>query len=70
MQLLAQIATIENKLLPLDVDESILNASPGKILDAFTLHEILKSPCEEHVYYGPGSYIIFSSNNLFFITSL
>lgn len=38
---------------PLDVDESTLCGAPGKIVDAFTLHEVLKLSSEEQVFYGP-----------------
>lgn len=41
---------------PLDVDESVLCAAPGKIVDAFTLHEILKLAPNQQVFYGPGKY--------------
>lgn len=56
VQLLAQIAINDNLISPLEVDESSSNAAPGKILDAFTMHEVLKRPAEEHVYYGQGMY--------------
>lgn len=39
---------------PEDVDESYLCGCPGKIVDAELLHEILKSPADEHVFFGMG----------------
>lgn len=39
---------------PLSVDESIYCGAPGKIVDAITLHEILKMDTCQHVFYGPG----------------
>jgi hypothetical protein len=39
---------------PEDVDESYLCGCPGKIVDAELLHEILKSPADEQVFFGMG----------------
>lgn len=39
---------------PEDVDETYLCGCPGKIVDAELLHEILKSPADEHVFFGMG----------------
>lgn len=39
---------------PEDVDESYLCGCPGKIVDAELLHEILKGPADEHVFFGMG----------------
>lgn len=40
---------------PLDVDDSVHCGSPGKIMDALTLHETLKLHPEEQVFYGAGN---------------
>ncbi|XP_050432167.1 uncharacterized protein LOC126840459 isoform X2 [Adelges cooleyi] len=40
---------------PEDVDESYLCGCPGKVVDAGVLHEILKIPADEHMFFGPGS---------------
>jgi hypothetical protein len=54
VELLAQAAASEIPNSPLNVDESIHCGTPGKIVDANTLHQILKIPSEQHVFYGPG----------------
>lgn len=54
VQLLAQVAGSDCPNSPLQIDESILCGSPGKIVDAFTLNLILQSPRQEHVFFGPG----------------
>lgn len=40
--------------LPEDVDESYLCGCPGKVVDAELLHEILKCPADEQVFFGSG----------------
>ncbi|KAJ3645638.1 hypothetical protein Zmor_023279 [Zophobas morio] len=54
VELLAQAAASETPNSPLNVDESIHCGTPGKILDAKTLHQVLRIPSEQHVFYGPG----------------
>ncbi|RZC36928.1 uncharacterized protein BDFB_006066 [Asbolus verrucosus] len=54
VELLAQAAASEIPNSPLNVDESIHCGTPGKIVDAHALHQILKIPSEQHVFYGPG----------------
>jgi hypothetical protein len=54
VELLAQAAASEIPNSPLNVDESIHCGTPGKIVDANMLHQILKIPSEQHVFYGPG----------------
>lgn len=55
VELLATSAS-RNDLIgrPGDVDESYLCGCPGKIVDAELLHEFLKSPADEHVFFGTG----------------
>ncbi|XP_008197316.2 uncharacterized protein LOC103314106 [Tribolium castaneum] len=53
VELLAQASASESPNSPLNIDESILCATPGKIVDANTLYQILKIPSNRHVFYGP-----------------
>ncbi|XP_060862312.1 uncharacterized protein LOC132939253 isoform X1 [Metopolophium dirhodum] len=57
VELLAKSASCKSDFVgrPEDVDESYLCGCPGKIVDAGLLHEILKSPADEHVFFGMGS---------------
>lgn len=57
VELLATSAS-KNDLIgrPEDVDESYLCGCPGKIIDAELLHEILKNPVDEHVFFGTGEF--------------
>ncbi|KAJ8923096.1 hypothetical protein NQ315_001649, partial [Exocentrus adspersus] len=54
VELLALAASKDVPNSPLHVDESVLCGIPGKVVDSVTLHNILKIPPEQHVYYGPG----------------
>lgn len=55
IELLAVSASKKDLIgLPEDVDESYLCGCPGKIVDAELLHEILKSPADEQVFFGLG----------------
>lgn len=57
VELLAASASKSNIVgRPEDVDESYLCGCPGKIVDAELLYEILKSPADEHVFFGTGKY--------------
>jgi len=57
VELLAASASKKNLVgRPEDVDESYLCGSPGKVVDAELLHEILKSPADEHVFFGMGKH--------------
>ncbi|KAK5641536.1 hypothetical protein RI129_010083 [Pyrocoelia pectoralis] len=53
VELLSVAASTDVPNSPLAVDESLLCGSPGKVMDALTLHQILRIPSEEHVFYGP-----------------
>ncbi|XP_060838676.1 uncharacterized protein LOC132920361 isoform X3 [Rhopalosiphum padi] len=57
VELLAKSASCKSDFVgrPEDVDESYLCGCPGKIVDAGLLHEILKSPADEQVFFGMGS---------------
>lgn len=52
VELLATAAASDMSMVPNELDESILCASPGKVVDAFTLRQILRRAPEEHVYFG------------------
>ncbi|CAG9858916.1 unnamed protein product [Phyllotreta striolata] len=54
VELLALAASKEVPSSPLYIDESIHCGIPGKVVDPFTLHNILKIPPDQQVYYGPG----------------
>jgi len=56
LELLAKSASCKSDFVgrPEDMDESYLCGCPGKIVDAGLLHEILKSPADEHVFFGMG----------------
>lgn len=54
VELLALAASKDVPNSPLHVDESVLCGIPGKVVDSVTLHNILKIPPQQHVYYGPG----------------
>ncbi|XP_044252491.1 uncharacterized protein LOC123003653 [Tribolium madens] len=53
VELLAQASASDTPNSPLNIDESILCGTPGKIVDANTLYHILKIPSNRHVFYGP-----------------
>ncbi|XP_026811347.1 uncharacterized protein LOC113552700 [Rhopalosiphum maidis] len=57
VELLAKSASCKSDFVgrPEDVDESYLCGCPGKIVDAGLLHEILKNPADEQVFFGMGS---------------
>ncbi|XP_050053254.1 uncharacterized protein LOC114126372 isoform X1 [Aphis gossypii] len=57
VELLAKSASCKSDFVgrPEDVDESYLCGCPGKIVDAGLLHEILKSPADEQVFFGMGN---------------
>ncbi|KAF0759952.1 Mab-21 domain-containing protein [Aphis craccivora] len=57
VELLAKSASYKSDFVgrPEDVDESYLCGCPGKIVDAGLLHEILKSPADEQVFFGMGN---------------
>ncbi|XP_017778096.1 PREDICTED: uncharacterized protein LOC108563814 [Nicrophorus vespilloides] len=52
VSLLARAASSDLPNSPAYLDEAILCASPGKVVDPSTLQRILKIPTERHVYYG------------------
>ncbi|KAJ8929182.1 hypothetical protein NQ314_018153 [Rhamnusium bicolor] len=54
VELLALVASKDIPNSPLHVDESVLCGIPGKVVDSVTLHDILKIPPHQHIYYGPG----------------
>lgn len=56
VELLAKSASCKSDFVgrPEDVDESYLCGCPGKVVDAGLLHEILKNPADEHVFFGMG----------------
>ncbi|CAH1956180.1 unnamed protein product [Acanthoscelides obtectus] len=54
VELLALAASKEAPVSPLHVDESCCCGIPGKVVDSYTLYNILKIPPQKHVYYGPG----------------
>lgn len=54
VELLAQAAAQDIPNSPLNVDESILCGIPGKVIDPYALHHILKIPANQQVFYGPG----------------
>ncbi|XP_018566173.1 uncharacterized protein LOC108907125 isoform X2 [Anoplophora glabripennis] len=54
VELLALAASKDVPNSPLYVDESVLCGIPGKVVDSVTLHNILRTPPQQHVYYGPG----------------
>jgi len=58
VELLAKSASCKSDFVgrPEDVDESYLCGCPGKIVDAGLLHEILKSPADEQVFFGMGKF--------------
>uniref|UniRef100_A0A1Y1L5D5 Uncharacterized protein n=1 Tax=Photinus pyralis TaxID=7054 RepID=A0A1Y1L5D5_PHOPY len=53
VELLSVAASTDVPDSPLTVDESLVCGSPGKIMDALTLHQVLHIPSEKHVFYGP-----------------
>ncbi|XP_072376535.1 uncharacterized protein [Diabrotica undecimpunctata] len=57
VELLAIAASKEVPSTPLHVDESVLCGIPGKVVDSYSLYNILKVPPDKHVYYGPGGNI-------------
>lgn len=57
VKLLAEAARNENPLPPRSIDESVLCSLPGKIVDAVTLHHILKIQSFEQLYYGQGRFM-------------
>lgn len=54
VDLLAQAAASELLPSPLNVDESVNCGIPGKVVNAYTLFQILKIPSQEQIFYGPG----------------
>ncbi|CAG9774038.1 unnamed protein product [Ceutorhynchus assimilis] len=54
VELLAQAAGSDLPSSPLQVDESTMCGTPGKIVDPATMYHILKVPAKEQVFYGPG----------------
>ncbi|XP_056631150.1 uncharacterized protein LOC130441471 [Diorhabda sublineata] len=54
VELLAIAASKDVPSSPLHVDESVLCGIPGKVVNSFTLYNLLKIPPDKHVYYGPG----------------
>ncbi|VEN52709.1 unnamed protein product [Callosobruchus maculatus] len=54
VELLASAASRETPSSPLHVDESSCCGLPGKVVDSYTLYNILKISPQKHVYYGPG----------------
>lgn len=54
VELLAQAAASEMLPSPLNVDESVNCGVPGKVMDAYTLFQILKIRSQEQIFYGPG----------------
>nr|CAI5831640.1 unnamed protein product [Callosobruchus analis] len=54
VELLASAASKETPASPLHVDESSCCGLPGKVIDSYTLYNILKISPQKHVYYGPG----------------
>lgn len=54
VELLAEAAASELLPSPLNVDESVNCGIPGKVMDAYTLFQILKIPNQEQIFYGTG----------------
>ncbi|GJQ73347.1 hypothetical protein Trydic_g13716 [Trypoxylus dichotomus] len=54
VELLAKAAGNDGPASPLQVDESTLCGSPGKVVDAESLHYILHLQCDEQIFYGAG----------------
>ncbi|XP_044758714.1 uncharacterized protein LOC123316608 isoform X2 [Coccinella septempunctata] len=52
VKLLAEAAENDRQITPQTIDESVVCGIPGKIVDAATLHHILKIPSFEQIYYG------------------
>lgn len=55
VELLAIAASKDVPNSPLHVDESVHCGIPGKVVDSYTLYNILKIDPVKHVYYGPGN---------------
>lgn len=54
MELLAKATASEDPCSPLDIDESTGCGSPGKVVDASTLHQIMQVKADGQVYYATG----------------
>lgn len=52
MELLAVAASTTWPTTSTDVDESFLCGSPGKVMEPYVLHDVLKVSAEQQVFFG------------------